>query len=296
MTEEIADYLNATCDTDPLTDEETRRLVHCTRTGTESERIAARNRLIEANMRLAASRAKRFMHAGVPYRDLIQVAVFGMIRAIELYDDQKARLSTYMAMWIDAGMQRYIDKSSTTIRQPSARRHEAMTLKHARNRLAQRNGRAPTAEELSEETDIDLDEIVRLTNTGAVKSLDESVFSNGSDGEEFGAFIGADAEDLEDEAAVAELWRAIERGVTRLGSECDHRIPYIVKQHYILGRTYEEVGNDLGVSRQRVGQIVERAIAYLRYLCRDDGLAETWQTCDCRLHNRAADCVIELGT
>lgn len=295
MTEEIGAYLATTCETEPLADEETRRLVRVTRTGPPEQRLEARNRLIEANMRLVASRAKRFRYAGIPYRDLMQVGVFGMIRAIELYDKQKARLSTYMTMWIDAEMQRYIDRWSTTIRQPVGRRRDLLAVKRARRRLSQELGREPTPHELEEETGVSTANIAILTNTERVKSLDAPMREDRG-GESRGAFIPDNTLDIEDEAAVAALWEAIGESVARLGELCDERAPKIIREHFVLGRSYTDIANDLGITRQRVQQIKDASVALLRYLCHDDGLAETWQTCDCRLHNRAADFVIELGT
>lgn len=290
----IGDYLKQTCCTAPLSDEETRRLIRQTREGVESERLAARNQLIEANMRLVASRAKRFLYAGIPYRDLMQVGVLGAIRSIELYDAQKAKLSTYMAIWIDAAIQHYIDESISTIRQPAQRRRDYMTIRRAHQRLTQELGQRPTAEELEEETGITREDIIALCNTYTTSSLDASA-GVGPDIVDRGALIGDEDVDVEAEAAVADLWRAVGERVLMLSEISDERIPRIIVDHYIVGRSCEEIAEDMGVSRQRVQQIKSRALALLRWLCADDDLKATWQAHDCRLHKPVPNFVIGVG-
>jgi RNA polymerase primary sigma factor len=148
--------------------------------------------------------------------------------------------------------------------------------------MAQDLGRQPTPDELAAETGIDREMIATLERTAQTVSLDEVVFD--VTGPERIGFIAGDA-DVEAAAEVTELWARVAERIAQLES-VDPRIPQVILEHYVGGRSFVDLAEEFGVSRQRVGQIKDRAVTILRaYLSGDKDLAETWRTRDCEVHN-----------
>lgn len=281
-------YVTDTCGREPLPKAKQRRLAVMARRGHAYVRRWARNELVETNMRLVASRAGTFGWSGLPYDDLAQAGVSGLIRAVEKYDPARGcALSTYATPWIDAEMRRYVDANATAIRQPVYCRRQARVLERARRRLEQEESREPTPEELCEETGIPLRHAERIAMTSGTRSLDEELGNRSDDPDALLALVGDDGVDVEAVADVAELWETVAAYVEDLRWH-NERYPLVIDLYFVQGLTLEEIGREWGVSRQAVGAIKDRAVALLRWLCtRDDGLEETWRSNDCRLHKAA---------
>jgi len=292
---DIGDYIDASCACPPLEDTEVRRLAQMTHYGHALVRAWARNRLIESNIRLVVSRAKRYRWSDIPYRDLMQRGVIGLMRAIDLYDAQKGALSTYASWWIDAEIQRMIDNSTSLIRQPVDRRRQALRVARAAQRLTQRYNREPTPSEIQKETGVSRQHLTRIKMTGHTLSLDEALNDDAD-----GALLALIEDDtnVEGAAEVALLWDTVLEHVSELAEQSE-QYPTVLIEHYLRGRTLDEISAEWGCSRQYVSTVKTRAVALLRYLCRRDGerdaLEETWHTRDCALHNAAPGFVIRLG-
>jgi len=290
----LREYLEQTCDQPPLSDEETRRLVSLTRHGHAHVKRWALGKLVRHNMRLVAARAKRYRYSGIDYRDLMQVGVLGLVRAIELYDGQKAALSTYAAIWIDAKIRKHINSHATIIRQPDWRREQMRILQDTREELEGENGEEPTLEELADETGIPQADVERLYLTGYTVSLDVRAGNDEDDDMALLNFLPGGPENAEAPAEVSELWDAVAGVVSEL-TEIDPRLPRIFYEYYVLGFNMTEIGEHFGVTRQRIQQIRKRAMPALREaLSGNEALRETWQTRDCRLHRTPASFVLPM--
>jgi len=282
ITADLPTYVASACASPPLPERETRRLLLITRYAHAHVRRWARNRLIETNMRLVVSRAKRRAFGDVSLHDLCQAGVFGAARAIELYDPNKGSLCNYMTWWIDATIQRYKEKQSTTIRQPSSRRQDYLDLERARHRLAQELGRNPTNEELIDATGLPRQILTALENTSHTLSLD-AIVGDDPGNAEWIEMVKGSTNVVETDAEVAELWEAVFAAIEEVSHVSDPRIPYITRRYYILGHTQEEIGEDLGITRQRVSQIILSTVSLLRDCLSESTYVDTWQSCDCRL-------------
>lgn len=247
----------------PLLSEEEERILGERSAGGDQE---ARRRLSESNLRLVVSLAKHYKGRGIPLMDLIQEGNIGLMHAAEKYDYTKEnRFSTYASWWIREAMQRAIDQQSREIRVPVHVAENMKRVQKAAMELQQTLGRDATpgeiAEKLGDRTEDEVKDIINYLQSPV--SLETPV---GEDGESSLGDIVEDKTESTPEEAVNELVRQEE--VKEMLSILGERERRILSLRYGLDgkkpRTLEEIGEKLGITRERVRQIEARALEKLR--------------------------------
>jgi RNA polymerase primary sigma factor len=225
---------------------------------------AAKRRLIESNLRLVMSITRNYVNAGVPLLDLIQEGNLGLIRAVEKFDYRMGyKLSTYATWWIRQSVTRAIADQGRTIRLPVHVVDQVRRVMRARRILTQKLNRDPLPEEIAKESGFELKRVHELLDlVEDPVSLETPV----GDGDSMYADMLEDVNSEQPDAVLAELLRGVELqgALDQLGE----RMRHVLELRFGLSgnppKTLEEVGAELGVTRERVRQLESRALRELQ--------------------------------
>jgi RNA polymerase primary sigma factor len=226
---------------------------------------AARERMINSNLRLVVTVAHDYANLGLPLLDLISEGNIGLTKAVERFDPAKgAKLSTYAAWWIKQSIKRALANQSKTIRIPVHLNAKLAKVRRVSLQMSDELGREPTDDELAEEIGITSEKVARLRSVGVrPASLDAPIADD--DSTEFAETVGD-----EEAQTPFELLRDknLLHEVDGLLDVLDAREKKIISRRFGLDggtpKTLEDVGKDFGVTRERIRQLQNIALTKLR--------------------------------
>jgi RNA polymerase primary sigma factor len=226
---------------------------------------AARERMINANLRLVVTIARDYANLGVPLLDLISEGNIGLTKAVERFDPSKgAKLSTYAMWWIKQSIKRALANQSKTIRLPVHLVDKVAKVRRVSLQMSDELGREPTDDELGEELGIATEKVARLRITGIrPASLDAAIADD--DTTELGEMIG------DEESQTPFEWlrdKNLHGEVKELIAVLDSREKKIILRRFGFDggkpKTLEDVSKDFGITRERIRQLQNIALAKLR--------------------------------